>query len=184
MQRKLIQNGTIAMLISITLLLNVAIILYDYHLQMAIAAKGDNKKKSHHESSPNDKKNSSTTTSTTSSSTKSSSVSNGSTINTIQLSVKEKKGVYTWSNSSNSAINPTLKFVANTNKTIQIENPTDSKHKFVIGFNGKELVSSGDIRPSNSGELIFKPNMTGTLEYHCEYHPTTMKGIINVATVR
>ena len=175
MQRKLIQNGTIAIVVSITLLLNVAIILYDYHLQMAIAAKGDNKKKIHHESSANDKKNASTTSTTD---------SNGSTINTIQLSVKEKKGVYKWSNSSNGAINPTLKFVANANKTIQIQNPTDSKHEFVIDFNGKELATSGDIRPGKSGELVFKPNMTGTLEYHCQYHPTTMKGIVNVAALR
>jgi plastocyanin len=184
MQRKLMQNGTIAMVISIILLLNVAIILYDYHLQMAIAAKGYNKKKIHHENSANDKKNPSSTTSTTQSSTASSSLSNGSTINTIQLSVKEKKGVYTWSNSSNDAINPTLKFVVSSNKTIQIQNPTDTKHEFIIGFNGKELATSGDIRPGKSGELVFKPNMTGTLEYHCQYHPTTMKGIVNVAALR
>jgi plastocyanin len=28
--------------------------------------------------------------------------------------------------------------------------------------------------------VSFTPNMTGTLEYHCEYHPDTMKGTILV----
>jgi plastocyanin len=45
---------------------------------------------------------------------------------------------------------------------------------------GNELMTSGDIEPDSSGELSFSPNMTGTLQYHCEYHPNTMKGIIGV----
>ena len=46
---------------------------------------------------------------------------------------------------------------------------------------GNELATSGDIEPISSGELSFRPNMTGTFEYHCEYHPDTMKGMIEIA---
>ena len=45
---------------------------------------------------------------------------------------------------------------------------------------GNELATSRDIEPNGSGELSFRPNMTGTFQYHCEYHPATMKGIIEV----
>jgi plastocyanin len=45
---------------------------------------------------------------------------------------------------------------------------------------GNEVATSGDIEPNSSGELSFRPNMTGTLQYHCEYHPATMRGIIEV----
>lgn len=45
-----------------------------------------------------------------------------------------------------------------------------------------DLASSGDIEPETSGGLTFKPAMTGTVEYDCEYHPDTMKGIIEVTS--
>ena len=45
---------------------------------------------------------------------------------------------------------------------------------------GNELTTSGDIEPDSSGELSLSPNMAGTLQYYCEYHPNTMKGIIEV----
>jgi plastocyanin len=45
---------------------------------------------------------------------------------------------------------------------------------------GNELTTSGDIEPNSSGELSFRPNMTGTFQYHCEYHPSTMRGMIEV----
>jgi hypothetical protein len=45
---------------------------------------------------------------------------------------------------------------------------------------GNELATSEDIEPISSGELSFRPNMTGTLQYHCEYHSTTMRGTIEV----
>jgi len=45
-----------------------------------------------------------------------------------------------------------------------------------------DLASSGDIEPETSGELTFKPAMTGTFEYHCEYHPETTSGIIEVTS--
>ena len=100
--------------------------------------------------------------------------------NTIQLSVKEKSEVYKWLNSTSGKTNPTLRLLANTNNLIQIKNPTDTKHELIIDLQGKELKSSGDISPNSSRQISFITNMTGTLQYHCEYHPTTMKGTIKV----
>ena len=97
----------------------------------------------------------------------------------IQLSAKEALGGYRWINAANGAINPTMNFAVNTNKTIQIQNPTDTKHQLIIDVNGKQL-TSGDIASGNSGLLSFKPGVTGAFQYHCLYHPTTKKGIFQV----
>lgn len=97
--------------------------------------------------------------------------------NTFQLTAK----LFTaWVNTTNGAINPILNFIANTNQTIQIQNPTDFKHQLIIDLNGKQLATSGDLPSGSSGQVSFKPNMTGTFGYHCLYHPTSMKGIIQV----
>jgi plastocyanin len=40
--------------------------------------------------------------------------------------------------------------------------------------------SSGDIKPNSSGQLSFKPSVTGTFTYHCAYHPLIMKETIQV----
>jgi hypothetical protein len=103
--------------------------------------------------------------------------------NAIQLSAKLDNSVnppFRWVNPTSGVINPTLNFKANTNQTIQIQNPTDFKHQFIIDQNGKQLATSGDIAAGSSGQVSFKPNMIGTFGYHCLYHPTTMKGIIQV----
>lgn len=101
--------------------------------------------------------------------------------NTIQLGVTEQQEVYRWSD-NNGTINPTLKFILNRDNTVQIQNPTDEEHEMIIeSQQGNELATSGDIEPNDSGELSFRPNMTGTLQYHCEYHPTTMLGTIEVS---
>ena len=103
--------------------------------------------------------------------------------NAIQLSAKLDNSVnppFRWVNPTSGVVNPTLKFKANTNQTIQIQNPTDFKHQFIIDQNGNQLATSGDIAPGSSGQVSFKPNMIGTFGYHCLYHPTTMKGIIQV----
>jgi cupredoxin-like protein len=98
--------------------------------------------------------------------------------NTIELSALEIDEVYRWS--TDAGTNPTLTLIANTENVIQIQNPTDEKHELVIESDDIELASSGDIAPDSSGQLTFKPAMTGTFEYHCEYHPDTMKGTIEV----
>lgn len=97
----------------------------------------------------------------------------------IQLSAKEASGGYRWINASNGAINPTMNFAVNTDKTIQLQNPTDTKHQLIIDVGDKQ-VTSGDIASGGSGSLSFKPGLAGIFQYHCLYHPTTMKGIIQV----
>ncbi len=98
--------------------------------------------------------------------------------NAIKLNVKEENGVYTLFNDE--GINPTLRFIVNANNTVVIQNPTEKMHKIIIVSNGTELATSGDIRAASQGQLSFKPNMTGTFPYHCEYHPDTMKGVAEV----
>jgi plastocyanin len=112
-----------------------------------------------------------------------SSSSSSSSSNAIQLSVKEEAGdVYRWVSSSDGTINPTLKASPNTANIIKIQNPTDTKHELIIEAGAGRQTSSGDIKPDSSGQLSFKPTMTGTFAYHCAYHPTTMKGTIQVTS--
>lgn len=100
--------------------------------------------------------------------------------NVIQLGVTEQQGVYSWSDISG-ITNPTLNFTVSRDNIVQIQNPTDEEHEMIIeSQQGNELATSGDIEPISSGELSFRPNMTGTFEYHCEYHPDTMKGMIEI----
>jgi plastocyanin len=95
---------------------------------------------------------------------------------TFQISVIEEEEVYRWANIQ--GINPILKFLTNANNTVLILNPTNEKHEMVIGLKGKEVASSGDVAKSSSGQLFFTPNVTETFEYHCKYHPDTMRGIV------
>jgi hypothetical protein len=102
-------------------------------------------------------------------------------IHTLQLKANEKNGVYTWVNKEGT--NPVLNFKLNMDNVVQLNNPTDSKHQLVITSGGKEVASSGDIEPGKLGELTFaKVNQGKTLEYHCLYHPTTMKGTITISS--
>lgn len=106
--------------------------------------------------------------------------SNSNSTAAIKMTAQEVDETYRWS-TSDGGINPTLKMTANADNTVQIANPTDEKHELVIESSGKELASSGDIAPEGSGYLAFKPLAPGTYAYHCEYHPDTMKGTIEVA---
>ena len=98
-------------------------------------------------------------------------------LNALEL----KNETYRWQNTSE-AINPTLHLIANTDYLINIKNPTDTKHELIIGSNGTELAKSNEIEPDKNGKFTFNANSTGTLEYHCEYHPDTMKGIIEISS--
>jgi plastocyanin len=98
------------------------------------------------------------------------------------LDAKEISGVYRWVDPSTGSENPELSLKANTNNTIQIQNPTDAEHELIIESQGNEVATSGDISPGSSGQLSFRPNSTGVFEYHCEYHPETMKGTISVTS--
>lgn len=99
--------------------------------------------------------------------------------NTIQLNAQEKKGVYTWSNKQGT--NPVLTFKIDANNLVHIKNPTDEKHELIITSAGSEVASSGDVNPVSKGQLSFSPTTTtGTFQYHCQYHPDTMKGTIKL----
>jgi len=95
--------------------------------------------------------------------------------------LEQKNATYRWQNTSK-AINPTLHLIAGTDYLIKIKNPTDTKHELIIGSNGTELAKSNEIEPDKNGKFTFNANSTGTLEYHCEYHPDTMKGIIEISS--
>ena len=99
--------------------------------------------------------------------------------NTIQLNAQEKKGVYTWSNKHGT--NPVLTFKLDVNNVVHIKNPTDSKHQLIITSSGSQAASSGDVNPGSTGQLSFSPTTAGTFQYHCLYHPTTMKGTIKIS---
>lgn len=103
--------------------------------------------------------------------------------NEFQLSAKLDNSVnppFTWINPTDGVINPTLNLQLNTDDIIHIQNPTQTLHQLIIDSNGKQIATSGDITPGNSGQVSVKPDMTGTFGYHCLYHPDTMKGIIQV----
>jgi plastocyanin len=105
-----------------------------------------------------------------------------STDSVIKLSAKEvKSGVYSWIDNTTGKSNPTLTVAANSNNTITIQNPTDTKHELIIDTGADVLPSSDDIAPHGTGQLAFSSNMTGsTFTYHCAYHPFTMKGTIHI----
>jgi plastocyanin len=113
----------------------------------------------------------STTTSTTSS---------PSSANPIQLSAMEVNQTYRWADAKAGTINPPLTVKPGATNTIDVKNPTDTEHNLIIESNGKEVASSGDIKPASSGSAKFSPQTGATYSYHCEYHPTTMKGTIQV----
>lgn len=116
-----------------------------------------------------------------SSSSKDSSSSNSNTSSIALNALELKNETYRWQNTSK-AINPTLHLIANTDYLIKIKNPTDTKHELIITSNGTELAKSNEMNPGKNGKLNLPVNSTGTLEYHCEYHPDTMKGTIEISS--
>jgi plastocyanin len=168
-----LQTIVLASVLSAALLFGVVSSLYGYHTQIVDA------KKSHQHNGSSSTKDTTpdNTPATTNSATQTQ--QQPPIPGAIQLSAKEASGGYRWINATNGAINPTMNFAVNTNKTIQLQNPTDTKHQLIIDVNGKQL-TSGDIASGSSGLLSFKPGVTGVFQYHCLYHPTTMKGIIQV----
>jgi plastocyanin len=96
-------------------------------------------------------------------------------LNALEL----KNETYRWQNTTQ-GINPTLHLIAHTDYVIKIKNPTDAKHELIIGSNGTEIAKSNSINPGKNRDFVFNANTTGIFEYHCEYHPDTMKGIIEI----
>ena len=96
-------------------------------------------------------------------------------LNALEL----KNETYRWQNTTQ-GINPTLHLIAHTHYVIKIKNPTDAKHELIIASNGTEIAKSNSINPGKNKNFVFNANTTGIFEYHCEYHPDTMKGIIEI----
>jgi len=96
----------------------------------------------------------------------------------IEISVKELDQVYQWASANE--INPTITFTLNMTNVVIFTNPTDVNHAFIISQKGKTILESKDIVSGSSGKLSIKPTRIGIFEYHCKYHPDTMKGILNV----
>jgi plastocyanin len=170
-----LQTIVLASVLSAALLFGVVSIQIGYHTQMEDA------KKNHYQygSISSSKDTTPDNTPDTRTNAVATSQAQPSIPGALQLSTKEATGGYRWINATSGAINPTMNFAVNTNKTIQIQNPTDAKHQLIIDVNGKQL-TSGDIASGSSGMLSFKPGVAGIFQYHCLYHPTTMKGIIQV----
>jgi plastocyanin len=168
-----LQTIVLASVLSTALLFGVVSSLYGYHTQIVDA------KKSHPHNGSTNKDTTPDNSPDTTNSASQTHQQQPPIPTAIQLSAKESSGGYRWINATNGAINPTMNFAVNTNKTIQIQNPTDTKHQLLIDVNGKQL-TSGDIASGSSGLLSFKQGISGVFQYHCLYHPTTMKGIIQV----
>ncbi|MCE9652716.1 MAG: cupredoxin domain-containing protein [Nitrosarchaeum sp.] len=97
---------------------------------------------------------------------------------TTTITIKQVDGVYMWSNVT--AINPTITLVANMKNPLHFTNPTDTKHSFIIEQNGTVFLQTKDLEAGLSGNISIKPTITGIFDYHCKYHPDTMKGILLV----
>ena len=101
--------------------------------------------------------------------------------NTIILNPSEINGTYRWVNSSG-GINPILDITKGNAYQIKINNPTDEEHELIIETQKNSRVGgSGDIEPGKNTEFEFKAKNAGELNYYCEYHPESMRGIIKVA---
>lgn len=100
------------------------------------------------------------------------------TTSSTEIIVKEVNGVYRWSNTTE--INPEITLIANMKNPLHFTNPTDTKHSFIIEYNGTTFLQTKDLEAGSSGNISIKPNSVGTFDYHCKYHPDTMKGILIV----
>jgi plastocyanin len=100
--------------------------------------------------------------------------------NTIILNPSEINGTYRWVNSSG-GVNPTLDITKGNEYQIKINNPTDEEHELIIDNQKNSKVGGSDhIEPGKNTEFEFKTMNAGELNYYCEYHPETMRGIIKV----
>ena len=100
--------------------------------------------------------------------------------NTIILNPQETNETYRWVNSSG-GINPTLGIAKGSEYLIKIKNPTDTKHELIIeDAKHSEIAKSKEIQPGKNTEFKFSTEKTGQLNYYCEYHPETMRGIIKI----
>jgi plastocyanin len=101
----------------------------------------------------------------------------------VDLKVSERNGNFVWESGDNK-VNPQINMKANAVYSIQLESMDGNniEHQLVIQTkDGKELVKSAEISNGETDDFSFTPKTIGTYEYHCEYHPQTMKGTIIVS---
>jgi plastocyanin len=101
---------------------------------------------------------------------------------TIQLTATPVNGTYLWID-SNGMYNPTLMLKANTDNTLSvksIQNDTEEHELIVQSWNNQTYTESEDIKAGSSDEVLFNPRNNSSMNYHCEYHPDTMRGTIQV----
>jgi uncharacterized cupredoxin-like copper-binding protein len=112
--------------------------------------------------------------------TRESNINEATVNNTIILNPQETNKTYNWVNSSG-GINPTLGIAKGTEYVIKIKNPTDTKHELIIeDAKHSKMGKSKEIQPGKNTEFKFSTDKTGQLKYYCEYHPDTMRGVINI----
>jgi hypothetical protein len=101
---------------------------------------------------------------------------------TIQLTATQVNGTYLWID-SNDMYNPTLVLEANTDNIISvksIQNDTEEHELIVQSWNNQTYTESEEIEGGSSDEVLFNPGNNSSMKYHCEYHPDTMRGTIQV----
>ncbi len=106
------------------------------------------------------------------------------TATTFQLTATQVNGTYLWIN-NNSMYNPTLMLKANTDNTISVkslQNDTEEHELVVQSWNNQTYTESEEIEGGSFDEVLFNPGNNSSMKYHCEYHPDTMRGTVQVVT--
>jgi hypothetical protein len=109
-------------------------------------------------------------------------ITTAATAATIQLTATQVNGTYLWVD-GNGMYNPTLVLKANTDNTISvksIQNDTEEHELIVQSWNNQTFIESEEIEGGTSDEVLFNPGNNSSMKYHCEYHPDTMRGTIQV----
>ena len=106
------------------------------------------------------------------------------TATTFQLTATPVNGTYLWVD-NNSMYNPTLMLKANTDNTLSVkslQNDTEEHELIVQSWNNQTYTESEEIKGGSSDEVLFNLGNNSSMNYHCEYHPDTMRGTIQVVT--
>jgi plastocyanin len=69
-----------------------------------------------------------------------------------------------------------LDFKARQKVTVTIENKDNVEHNFTF----KAAKANTDVEGGETAKATFTMPAAGTYEFHCEYHPTQMKGTVTV----
>ena len=89
---------------------------------------------------------------------------------------------------SNNLTNPTLNMSSNVHTQIMVKGLADDPEEdeliikeLASDGNSKEIIASNEIEGESTDTIIFNPSAEyKNLEYYCEYHPDTMRGVIHL----